>query len=503
MSRVAELMLRVAHFALLRCVSWFVPSAQREEWRQEWASEMSHARQTCSPTQTLSWKAAHKLTCFCLGSFQDAVCVRRLEAKERISSALGRGSARHCMLWLGAVVVFSAVIACYLPGIQSQNDASEKRPHSGVILIESALTGKTLNSSIPFRAYRNWDSIRQRFFTNLAFYWTEDLPMSSAANGRRTLRIAHASNDLFAVVGVEPVTNSAEEERDANQPRAVLSRSAWREDFDSNPAVVGSTPWVAGRHVRIVGIAPDDSWRLPEKPDLWILESNAQLARESPHALGYVIAQLSSQGRGMMTGDAVRISAFAANGEETDLFGATLALPACGTFSLYVFAFFLAILAMPAVTSVFQSESEFASHRPSFRDRARGWAFLGTKFGLIAALGYFGATDIAYCWSGGYSPSAELLQLVGSFGICLAGLRWALIDQSRRCPVCLRMVTHPAQVGIASCTFLGWNGTEMVCMGGHALLHVPNLPTSWFSRQRWTYLDKSWDFLFATAAGRF
>jgi hypothetical protein len=34
-------------------------------------------------------------------------------------------------------------------------------------------------------------------------------------------------------------------------------------------------------------------------------------------------------------------------------------------------------------------------------------------------------------------------------------------------------------------------------MGGHALLHVPGLPTSWFSTQRWLYLDTSWGFLFA------
>jgi hypothetical protein len=36
-------------------------------------------------------------------------------------------------------------------------------------------------------------------------------------------------------------------------------------------------------------------------------------------------------------------------------------------------------------------------------------------------------------------------------------------------------------------------------MGGHTLLHVPGLPTSWFSTQRWLYLDTSWGFLFAAS----
>jgi hypothetical protein len=81
--------------------------------------------------------------------------------------------------------------------------------------------------------------------------------------------------------------------------------------------------------------------------------------------------------------------------------------------------------------------------------------------------------------------------------ICLFGARWALLDLRLRCPVCLKRVAHPAQVGLASRTFLAWNGTELMCTGGHTLLHVPSLPTSWFGAQRWLYLDASWEFLFA------
>jgi hypothetical protein len=61
----------------------------------------------------------------------------------------------------------------------------------------------------------------------------------------------------------------------------------------------------------------------------------------------------------------------------------------------------------------------------------------------------------------------------------------------------LRRVTHPARVGIASRTFLAWNGTELMCEGGHTLLYIPAAPTSWFDAPRWVYLDSSWKFLFA------
>jgi hypothetical protein len=108
---------------------------------------------------------------------------------------------------------------------------------------------------------------------------------------------------------------------------------------------------------------------------------------------------------------------------------------------------------------------------------------------------------MAYSFTTPYSNASAYIQLVSTFALCLFGLRWTLRDQRQRCPVCLRVVEHPAQVGQASRTFLAWNGTELMCMDGHTLLHVPGIPTSWFGAQRWLYLDTSWDFLFAAPLG--
>jgi len=123
--------------------------------------------------------------------------------------------------------------------------------------------------------------------------------------------------------------------------------------------------------------------------------------------------------------------------------------------------------------------------------------FLVARIVLLMPIVYFASVDLAY-WNVAFTPSSSVyIQLTASFSICLFGLRWVLKDQRQRCPVCLRRVEHPAQVGQASRTFLDWNGTELMCMGGHTLLHVPGLPTSWFSTQRLLYLDTSWGFLFA------
>jgi hypothetical protein len=45
-------------------------------------------------------------------------------------------------------------------------------------------------------------------------------------------------------------------------------------------------------------------------------------------------------------------------------------------------------------------------------------------------------------------------------------------------------MAHPVEVGHPSQTFLAWNGTELVCERGHTLLHIPEIPTSWFDTQR-------------------
>jgi hypothetical protein len=141
-------------------------------------------------------------------------------------------------------------------------------------------------------------------------------------------------------------------------------------------------------------------------------------------------------------------------------------------------------------------EYVFSSHKPSWTSRIRRLIFLWTKVLLLLPLAYFVSLDLAYWHSTSYSSASEYFQFGAAFLICLLGMRWILQDQRRRCPVCLKRVTHPAQVGMASRTFLAWNGTELICTGGHTLLHVPGLPTSWFSTERWLYLDASWEFLF-------
>lgn len=489
MRRAAGAAFHALDLALLRGASLLVPFPHRGEWYREWRAELWHVRRDCGE-EGFSWAGEREVMDFCLGAVPDAAWFRRERGEVAVASASAHGSAYQCLLYLCSVLMLSAIVARLLPGIRAEELGSRIELRRGVVLIERAEGGAP---SIPFSVYRGWAAQPQRFFDGLAYYSVE----REATGLHDSLRVGHTTDALFHVLGVGlPAGDDG-----PGVPRALLSEHLWRTRFHSDPHAVGAIIRIGGRQVQVAGIAPPETVRLPGQADLWILESETLLALTPPMRNGFVMALLSPLAQARMERDAIDISTFEASGEDPEFRGITLRPEDGGPTSLYLFALLLAVLALPAITSTFQSETSFASHQPSLRTRAKRWAFMAAKLALVAGLGYCGGLDLAYWHVAQYSPSAELVQFAASFLLCLFGLRWAIVDQSRRCPVCLRRVTHPAQVGIASCNFLGWNGTEMICTGGHALLHVPSLPTSWFSRQRWMYLDTSWDFLFGDSAG--
>jgi hypothetical protein len=149
----------------------------------------------------------------------------------------------------------------------------------------------------------------------------------------------------------------------------------------------------------------------------------------------------------------------------------------------------IALLVLPTTISPAVRDYVGMPHSPARARRVRRYMFLGLKFGLILPIVYYGTLDLAsIATATGLQPHATLVSYVIAF-------RWALIDQRRRCPVCLRLLANFASFGQPAQTFLGWYGTELFCIKGHGLLYVPGIPTS-YSAQRWLDLDNSWSGLF-------
>jgi hypothetical protein len=153
------------------------------------------------------------------------------------------------------------------------------------------------------------------------------------------------------------------------------------------------------------------------------------------------------------------------SGPEAPLSGSTLLvslLPFCAIFWPVV-----------AVTSG-AGGGEYAHHRNWF---GRG-CFYVVKMALLLLIVAFGASDLT-----GLSWRINAACLGSFFAI-----RWAMLDQRHRCPNCLRLLDKPVRMGSGSRILLEWNGTELLCLRGHGVMHVPENPAIWFSKPRWMSL---------------
>lgn len=479
---------------VLDCASLLVPASRRGDWRREWKAELWHVRQARIPAGKASWRAEREVACFCLGAFQDAFFLRWQSGEKFKPLEPLRGSPARCLLFLAGTLAYFFLISILIPGVRDARSLASNRSYADVILIRNAAAKSDASATISPRQFGTWAAGKSKYFDGFAFYRIAQRPVDFESSPTRRWKIAIATSNLFSLLGVPVRFTSPSASADGNLRAIVLSDRIWRKDYQADPDIVGTVLHMRGRDYRIAGVAPRGSWRLPEKIDAWLLEPDSAILSGSA---GYVVAHLSSAGQAAMWAPRVLIKANGPHNAELDLMGISLDSKAPPPWAVFAFGVLLAALVLPATASVSMSEYGLMLHKLTWPMRIRQWSFLGAKIVLFLSIAYFASLDLAYAYATLFSPASVYLHLASSFLICLAGLSWACRDQRQRCPVCLRRVTHPAQVGAASQTFLGWSGTELICSGGHTLLHIPALPTSWFGAQRWLVLDGSWDFLFA------
>src|ERR1700756_549865 len=129
---------RVGNLILVSLASLLVPGQHRGEWCREWRSELWHVRQACTPQSAPLWNGEREVAAFCLGAFQDALCLRREVGRKKIPFATTKGAAAQCMLFLVAVVAVSYGIALLLPGVRAQVLSSRYRVPQNLVMIQSA-----------------------------------------------------------------------------------------------------------------------------------------------------------------------------------------------------------------------------------------------------------------------------------------------------------------------------------------------------------------------------
>jgi hypothetical protein len=481
--------------AILQCASCLVPSRQRAEWTAEWRAELWYVWQRCNGQHSSQLCGDEDAVAFCLGAFQDAFWMRRNSPRPEHRS-FRLESAHWCGVLLGALAAASLMVALLLPGARSKILRSPYRDADNLVLISpDGYLGAT-SPTIAIEEYQAWKRRSQSLFTDFAFYRPALDRAKMAGHQTAELNVAVASGNLFDLLEIPVESPALDEARREHRPALVLRHSAWRRYFGRDSNVVGKFVEVAGERAVVAAVVSDDSWRLPGQVDAWLLETERGLNAPQSSSLGYVLGHVAHSAYGTETrGDQWHMLVPREGGYD-GFDCVSVAERIRQPFSIFLFALVLACLALPATTPLPLGDYPKTNDSLFWMTRRRRWIFLSIKIALILPIVYCGSLSLAYSKTSLDPITSQYIQIFFSFTGCLFSFRWALRDQRQRCPVCLRLLTNPARVGQPSRNFLAWNGTELMCDRGHGLLHVPEIATSWFSTQRWLYLDPSWNDLF-------
>ena len=146
-------------------------------------------------------------------------------------------------------------------------------------------------------------------------------------------------------------------------------------------------------------------------------------------------------------------------------------------------------LLLPGTLAVWRAPAN--RHPTTWQSKLRRGIFLALKIALVQ--------PILLCGLMFWNLIAPVA-IFAPLAMCatwIAGLRWVITDQQRRCPVCLRLLTNPVRIGTPSKIFLEWYGAESTCSRGHGLLQVAEISGSYSRKAQWLGLGDSWRGLFS------
>jgi hypothetical protein len=468
-----------------------VPSAERREWIAEWSGELWQVQRAgtgAGPGQADAME-------FALGAVRDAFLIGWSRSAEQARRTFVRGSAARCLAFLGALAVAGGLACLVLPGSRAMLRPLPYQQAGDLVLISRFNAIDKETPSIRLSEYREWTANTADLYSQIAFYAPEATTLRMRHRRPAPLVVAVASANLLDVLQLKHSGPAWKPAGAADGPLVVLTQSAWARWYRSDPGVVGSRADLRGQQATVAGVLPAGAWRLPAHADAVLLEDARASDRLPATTKGFVVARIRSSAFPPPR-DGLR--SMVETRDDVFYHYACMSLAAIHSEPVQALALcvVLALLALPVIAVLSVGDYPIAQEALQGRLVVRRCLFVAAKFLLVAAAVAAWSSAIAYGPGGHDLDSAISHEVSVALVPLLFGFRWVLQDQRRRCPVCMRRLSHPARVGQISWSFLGWYGIEMICARGHGVLHIAELPTSWFGTQRWLGLDPSWRALF-------
>lgn len=482
----------LAGSALLTLASLLLSRELRQEWLNEWRSELWYVHH-CRHAHSFARVRAD--LAFCLGSFHDAWWLRS-NAEPGRERSLWLRSPQDCGVSLAVLAASSVAVLLCLPSARQAMMSHRAVNSHNLVLISRAGVLNPSSATITLEEYQAWRERRRHVISELAFIRSSEMKMRLGASAAHAMTVVQASRTLPEMLQMSLSSEAVEAAKADHKATVVLSFLAWKDRFGADSDVIGKDVDLDGTTSKVVGIMPDDAWRLTSRPDAWLLRSESDLNGLPPETRGFVLGQIADSAKSFASKGRWQFEVPREGG--SDYFDCVPVVDRVyRPWMTFLFTVLLAFAALPATTPLPLGDYPAANHPLFGAMRWRRWIFLAMKLGLVVFIVYCVSTTLAFADVSVNANTSVYIQLSTSFFGLLLSFRWVLRDQRRRCPVCLHVLTNPVSVGHPSRNFLAWHGTELICAKGHGLLHVPEMSTSWFSTQRWLSLDPSWKALFS------
>jgi hypothetical protein len=313
---------------------------------------------------------------------------------------------------------------------------------------------------------------------------------------------ARVTPGFFDLLGVQPLLGRffRNDETDKDSI-AVLSYSMWRKRFDSDPAVIGRYMRLDGRDTRIIGVLPEHFWFRSPELQVWTLLPDLTRPDPATRLVG-TVGRLRpgitpAAARSELQTLAFRSSRF--RGGAFRVVPLTESLRPSLQFILFSWT---AGVFLAMGIAVIQWARSWTSGTQKRLELTKYWFFFAAKstmlLSILLLVGVEAAARNTLALHAPYRFAFSLGIDWVSILVSLFILRWAMLDQSRRCPVCLRRLGTAVSSGSWSSSLLEPASTELLCDQGHGSLHFSGSYSALGEIRRWITLEESWRELITT-----
>lgn len=442
-------MFLLASRLLIAFAAVFVPRSLRAEWKAEWRHELRR-RSEAGSSQREIWGHAK-------GALRDAALVRKSRPESAAKVFFSRPFRAELVFFLLAAAVWLAAAGWRSPEPPFPNASrvvvlergfaslGARRPMMSRPLVERASGIEAFQAVAPFRLWY------------------------------RIPGAAFVSRNFFELLGVTPAMGRVLASNEP-QPVVVITNECWRDQFHSDPSILGMSIELGYQSHQVIGVLPARFRFISDTTRYFVpLPANVRtvgaVALLKPNA---TLAEAQERFREL------------AKEVEPDW-----KPEAFGLRPLVEPRTHEPALALGLGLAAFLGSAAFLLWKG-----VRGLKYyMSLAARLLLTVAAFSAVQVVVSrlLVDRYLVSSILLSWP-SLALCTAAVIIVVRDHLQRCPVCLERLRMPASLGSWSSVMVDPPATEYVCPNGHGTLYVSETGET---HSRWTTLDESWRDLFA------